>query len=96
MTQMPSYRPLRRSQTNRTIGGVCGGIAEYTNLDPTVVRLITIALAIFTGGGVILAYLLALVFMPDAPATAPVWHYATQPGQPGHPGQSQPGPQDTP
>jgi len=91
MTQTPSYRELRRSQTDRKISGVCGGIAEYLNVDPNIVRLAAIALTIITGGAFILAYVIAIVVMPDSPKPAPVWNPpANQPAQSGQP--TQPGP----
>ena len=81
MTQTPSYRELRRSQTDRKISGVCGGIADYLNVDPNLVRLAVIGLTIITGGAFALAYLIAIVVMPDSPRPAPVWNYPTdQPG----------------
>jgi len=58
--------PVRRltlSATDKKIAGVCGGIAEYFNIDPTLVRVITVIFALLFGGG-ILAYLLAWVIMP--------------------------------
>jgi len=74
MTQMPSYRQLRRSQADRKISGVCGGLGEYFNLDPTIVRIAAVALTVFTGGGFIIAYVLAMLIMPEAQDT-PVWNY---------------------
>ncbi len=65
MTNIPE-RPIRRltlSSTDRKIAGVCGGIAEYFNIDPTLVRVIAVVLAFFGGGG-ILAYLAAWIIMP--------------------------------
>jgi phage shock protein C len=62
----PSERPYRRltlSATDRKIAGVCGGIAEYFKIDPTLVRVITVALALLFGGGLI-AYLLAWLIIP--------------------------------
>lgn len=54
---------LYRSRMNRTICGVCGGIAEYFNIDPTLVRL---AWIIFTcvGGAGIWAYIIAAIVIP--------------------------------
>ncbi|HPT84146.1 MAG TPA: PspC domain-containing protein [Limnochordia bacterium] len=54
---------LYRSR-DRKIGGVCGGIAEYLNVDPTIVRLIWAVLALFYGTG-ILAYILAWIIIPE-------------------------------
>jgi len=61
-------RVLRRSTTDRQIAGVCGGMAEYFEVDPTAVRLLWVILSIFVGaiiGGVI-AYLLAWLIIPQA------------------------------
>ena len=59
---MDMNRKLYRSNTNRMICGVCGGIGEYLNVDPTLVRLIW-ALVACSGAGVV-AYLLAAVISP--------------------------------
>lgn len=61
-----SYKQLYRSVTNRRIGGVAGGIAEYFGVDPTPIRLLWL-LAIFLGGSGFLAYLLAWIVIPEAP-----------------------------
>lgn len=57
-------RRLERSTSDRMISGVCGGLAKYLNLDPTLVRLGVAALGLFTGAGVI-AYLVAWVVIPE-------------------------------
>ncbi len=67
-------RALRRSTTDRQIAGVCGGLAEYFEVDVTAVRLVFVIASIFCGiiiGGVI-AYLLAWLIIPSAstPATS--------------------------
>ena len=56
-------RRLYRSRSNRRIAGVCGGIADYFGVDPTLVRVIAVIFALFFGWGVI-AYLLAWWIMP--------------------------------
>ncbi|WP_099470142.1 PspC domain-containing protein [Konateibacter massiliensis] len=56
-------KKLYRSRTNRFICGVCGGIGEYLNIDPTIIRLLLVLLA-FTGTG-ILAYFIAAIIIPD-------------------------------
>lgn len=55
---------LTKSRTDRKICGVCGGVAEYLNLDPTVVRLLWVLLAIFAGTG-LLVYIVAAFIMPE-------------------------------
>ena len=56
---------LLKSAVNRMICGVCGGIGEYFNIDPTVIRVIW---AVFgcTGAGIV-AYIIAAVIMPQNP-----------------------------
>lgn len=51
--------------TNRMLCGVCGGIAEYLNMDVTVVRMIWILFTLMGGSGIIL-YLIAAFIMPEA------------------------------
>ena len=58
-------KKLYRSRKERMICGVCGGIAEYFNIDPTLIRLWLVLLAC-TGSG-ILAYFIAAIIIPDAP-----------------------------
>jgi phage shock protein C len=60
-----NYKQLRRSATNRMIGGVCGGLGEYSNIDPTIIRLMTVLLAFLTGPGIIIAYLMMALIIPD-------------------------------
>lgn len=56
-------RKLYRSVTNKMLCGVCGGIGEYFNIDPTIIRLIW-AILIFSGPGII-AYIIAAVVIPQ-------------------------------
>lgn len=55
---------LYKSSTDKKVCGVCGGIANYFDVDPTVIRLI---LVIFTlaGGSGLIAYIIAAIIMPD-------------------------------
>ena len=57
---------LYRSRTDRTLAGVCGGIAEYLGWDPTLVRVGWIILTLLGGSG-ILIYLIMWLVMPEAP-----------------------------
>lgn len=54
---------------DKKIGGVCGGIAEHFDMDPTVVRLFWILFSIFGGAGVI-GYIIAMVIIPENPHTS--------------------------
>ena len=55
---------LYRSRKERMICGVCGGVAEYFGIDPTLVRL---GFVLFAGGSGFLAYLIAAIIIPDDP-----------------------------
>lgn len=59
-----SNKKLYRSQSNRMLCGVCGGIADYFNIDSTIVRLIFVFLGL-SGGTGILFYLIAAVVIPN-------------------------------
>lgn len=59
---------LRRSATESMVAGVCGGIAEYFNIDPVIVRLIFVVVTLTSGLG-LPAYLILWVVMPRAPST---------------------------
>jgi phage shock protein C len=59
-------KKLTRSRTDKKIAGVCGGFADYLDLDVTLVRIIWLMLAFFGGWG-ILGYLVAWIIMPEAP-----------------------------
>jgi phage shock protein PspC (stress-responsive transcriptional regulator) len=61
----PPSRRLTRSTTDRYLGGVCGGVARYFNLDPTLVRVLTVALTVTTGSAFVLVYIAALFVMPE-------------------------------
>ena len=57
---------LYKARGNRMIAGVCGGIAEYFNIDPTLVRLGFVLLCFEWGSGLI-AYLISAVIIPEPP-----------------------------
>jgi phage shock protein C len=54
---------LQRSRTEKMIGGVCGGLAEYFNVDPTIVRILWVLITLLGGAGIIL-YVILWVIMP--------------------------------
>ena len=56
-------KKLFKSATNKKICGVCGGVAEYFDIDPTLVRLALVAFTLLGGSG-ILAYIIAAIVMP--------------------------------
>jgi phage shock protein C len=64
-------RRLYRSRNDRVLGGVCGGLAEYFDVDPVLVRIAAVALAVSGGLGVV-AYLVAWIAVPERPFAAEI------------------------
>ena len=63
---MDATRKLYRSKTNRQLAGVCGGLAEYFNLDATLIRVLFVVLAVLGGSGVVL-YVAMWIIVPKQP-----------------------------
>ena len=59
-------KKLYKSATDKKIAGVCGGIAEYFNVDATLIRLAWVLFGLLGGSG-LLAYIIAAIIMPDRP-----------------------------
>ena len=59
-------KKLYKSSTDKNLAGVCGGIAEYFNIDSTLVRLGWVVFSLLGGSG-LLAYIIAAIIMPDRP-----------------------------
>jgi phage shock protein PspC (stress-responsive transcriptional regulator) len=59
-------KKLYRSRTNRVFLGVAGGLAEYFDVDPVLVRLLFVVLTVFSGVGIIL-YIIGLIVIPEEP-----------------------------
>src|SRR5687768_3917105 len=82
---------LVRSRTDRVIGGVCGGLARYFELDPVIVRLVAILLAM-SGFGILIYLVLWVAVPPEATASVYISPTFQQPGvapQVGQPSQDQ-------
>ena len=63
---MDMKKPLRRSRSNRMIGGVVGGLAEYIGMDPALARLLYVLVSVFSAAFPgILVYIILLFVMPD-------------------------------
>jgi len=62
---MSNTKKLYRSKTNRVIFGICGGLGEYFDIDPLVIRILFILLT-FTGGSGIVIYLILAIMIPDS------------------------------
>ncbi len=59
------YKKLVRSRANRMLCGVCGGIGEYLNVDPTIVRLIWLLCSVASCGTGLLVYIVAAIVIPE-------------------------------
>ena len=64
-------RRLVRSRTDRVIGGVAAGLADYMNADTALVRIAWALLIPLTGGAALLAYIVAWIVVPEADTTMP-------------------------
>jgi len=62
---MSDYKTLTRSKSNRMIAGVCAGLADYLNIDPTVVRLLFVLGFFLAGPGILIAYLIMAIVTPE-------------------------------
>jgi phage shock protein C len=72
-----SGKVLRRSREQRMLSGVSGGIAEYLNIDVTLVRLGIVGLTLITGGTALIGYVVAWVVIPESDGKA-VWQNVQQ------------------
>jgi phage shock protein C len=72
-------RRLFRSRIERVLGGVAGGVAEYLDLDPALVRVAWAILILATGGAFLVLYVIMWIVVPEAPP-------GTEPGRPWAPG----------
>ena len=60
---------LTRSKSNRMVAGVCAGIAEYLNIDPTVVRLLFVLGFFAAHAGLVIAYIIMAIVTPEETVT---------------------------
>lgn len=69
----PQYHPpkrLYRTRDDQMIGGVCGGLARYLGVDPTLVRVVAVVALVFAFPAAFIGYLLAWAIMPSGNASA--------------------------
>ena len=59
-------KELKRSVKNKMLAGVCGGLAEYFDMDPTIVRLLYALGSFFTVGTGVVAYIVMMIVVPEA------------------------------
>ncbi|MBC8465393.1 PspC domain-containing protein [bacterium] len=64
--EQEELKRIYRSEDDRIIAGVCGGLGDYFNIDPVIVRIVMIA-ACFTGGSGLIIYLLSWFLIPRQP-----------------------------
>ena len=62
---MNEVKTLTRSKSNRMIAGVCAGLADYLNVDPTVIRLLFVLGLFLVGPGIAIAYLIMAIVTPE-------------------------------
>lgn len=81
MSQEP--KRLYRSRDERMLAGVCGGLGEYLNTDPTVIRIVYLVLILVSLGAGVLLYLAMWLIVPEEPfesaATSPISEPAAEP-----------------
>ena len=63
---MAQTRKFYRSRTDRKLAGVCGGLAQYFNADPTLIRVLFVVLALLGGPGLVI-YLVLRILVPEEP-----------------------------
>jgi phage shock protein C len=63
---MDATRKLYRSKTDRKLAGVCGGLAQYFNVDATLIRVLFVLLAVLGGSGLVL-YVAMWIIVPNEP-----------------------------
>ncbi len=62
-----TYKKLYRSRRQRMFAGICGGLGEFFDIDPTLVRLLFVLGAIFSGSVLFWVYLIMMIVVPEAP-----------------------------
>ena len=78
---------LYKSRTDRVISGVAGGVAEQLNLDPSIVRVAWVVLAIMSGGVIALIYLVMMIVVPEPPPESRAGDPFVGTADPAHPGE---------
>ena len=76
-------RRLYRSRRDSVLGGVAGGVADYLDVDPSIVRIIWVVLAAVTGGLFLVLYIVMWFVVPEAPSEAGLGVGSVPTGQPG-------------
>jgi len=67
---MSTNKELTRSNTKRMLAGVCGGLGEYLDIDPTILRLAFVFGSFISGGSALLVYIVMALVVPLEPVNA--------------------------
>lgn len=67
---MSTTKQLTRSNTNRMLAGVCGGLGEFLDIDPTILRLAFVFGSFISGGSALLVYIVMAFVIPLEPLNA--------------------------
>jgi len=65
-----NVKKLYRSTSDRMFGGICGGLGDYFGIDSTLIRLLFVFGAIFTGSALFWAYIIMLILIPEEPTAS--------------------------
>ncbi len=74
-------RKLYRSRSDQMLGGVCAGIADYFEMDPSIVRMLAVVLAVIGNFAVVIAYIVLWVVVPEEPPLEPATQSVAGDGQ---------------
>ena len=94
-------RRLYRSRSDSMLGGVAGGVADYFDMDPSIVRVVWAVLALVTGGIFLVLYIVMWIVVPEGPSAATVARAASPnattpgPAEPGSEATAEPGSEAT-
>ena len=58
---------LYRSRKERMLGGICGGLGEHIDVDPTIIRMVLVVVTLFSLGIGIIVYIIAWILIPESP-----------------------------
>jgi phage shock protein PspC (stress-responsive transcriptional regulator) len=64
---VPLMKRLYRSKTERLLGGICGGIGQYYDTDPNLIRILWVVLTLLSIGIGVIAYIVAWIIIPEEP-----------------------------
>ena len=93
---MTGSKTLYRSRDEQMVGGVCAGIADYFEIDPTIVRLVVVLLVLVSNGAIIVAYIVLWAVVPEEPLESMQGGRIVMPEETGSAPSNRPGPDSSP